>query len=581
MTAPTLRRRSTPATDHSTPDSSPGQSPRRQGRRSRPAVGHGFGLRMPTLRVAVGAEIVLAVIASTAVALGFSTQSILWAVLPLALLPFLVVAERSVLDWAATAIRYTSGTVPDVGVTCDHTESDGESFGVHWRGDRASCVLELRAPNGATTRLGREGALTDTSLDLTTLAQCLSQHDITLCSVDITSHGNRTASGSSATDVYEQLIGPLPAVSTRTVWVTVSIDVRANREAADLRGDGRTGASRTVGIATMRVARALEARGIHSRRLMSTDIRAAASHMCRGVAPDALTESWRSAPLPGVIDSGFGFDCRRIDDEVLAEVWSVPALSTTVVLRLTPSSVRGRVKVSGSCRFITRTSMPAPRLPAAVSMNGRHREGLLTSLPLAISAPGYDAPVRDLEYGHLQDLHIPTSGCGQLLGSDVGGHGIAARIHGFGLNTVLVAGELYLAQQLVFRAIATGARILIRTDRPHAWGPLVDSVAVPDRLRIEGGPHRPNTRFDVVVQDYSDSAIEPTPARTSGVTVITLTEHLPRTPMTDPDLTIVQPGAAGDRIQVRTGRHEIDLILVTISQETAFIGRPRSTRHSA
>jgi len=69
------------------------------------------------------------------------------------------------------------------------------------------------------------------------------------------------------------------------------------------------------------------------------------------------------------------------------------------------------------------------------------------------------------------------------------------------------------------------------------------------------------------------------PSRFDGTTVLTLTEHPSLTPMRDPDVSIVQPGAAGDRVLVRTSRHDIELILVTIAQETAFIGRPRSVRN--
>ena len=48
--------------------------------------------------------------------------------------------------------------------------------------------------------------------------------------------------------------------------------------------------------------------------------------------------------------------------------------------------------------------------------------------------------------------------------------------------------------------------------------------------------------------------------------------------MPDPDLSIVQPGAVGDVVHVRSSREQVDLTLVTIPQETAFIGRPRSLR---
>lgn len=547
------------------------------GRRSR----HSVGLRVPTLRRALGVEVVAVLVCSLALAARIPAQTALMVGVPLAVLPFFVFSGRTLLDWAITAFEYATGSVPTTGVTSDYTDPDGTTMGVHRLDSRASCVLELRPAPGATTRLGRSGATSDFSLDLSTLAHCLVQHDISLSGITVVSHGVRTASGSPATDVYEHLIGPLPAVASRTVWVTVTLDVRTNRDAVEARGGGHLGVHRTVSIATQRVARALQARGVDSRLLTRHDIRSAATHMCRGVPLDALTENWRSAPLPGVISTGFGLECRALDDSALADIWAVPALSTSVVLRLSPSATTDHIALSGSCGFVTRTAAPTPPLAGSVSMRGRQREALLTSLPLAITVPGRGDPVRDIPAARVAALRIPTSGCGQLVGSDSSGHGVAVRIHGSDLASVHVAGELYLAQQLVFRAIATGARILVRTDRPHAWGPLVDSVATPDRLLLDGGPHRTGTRIDLVVHDFSSEVDTPAPFRHDGITVLTLTEHSPRTPMSDPDVSIVQPGAAGDRIRLRTQRSETELVLVTIPQETAFIGRPRSLRQAS
>ncbi|MDJ0392733.1 type VII secretion protein EccE [Rhodococcus sp. G-MC3] len=540
---------------------------------------NGLWFRAPTLGRTVGVEIALTAVCAVAVLTDIQTRVVLGVALPLAVLPFVTVAGRTSLDWIHTAFRYLTGWVPAPGTTVDHAQGVENVYGVHWSGDRVSCVLELRPPAGTSTELGRSRARVDVALDLTTIARCLTQHDIAVDEIAVVSHGSRTSSGSPATEVYERLIGPLPAVAVRTVWVTVAVDVRTNGAAIEARGGGRAGASRTVLIAGERVARALESDGISSIMLSRSRIQSAASHQCRGVPYESLTESWTSAALPGVIDTGFGFDCRKIDNEVLADLWSTPALSTTTVLRLTPHRTAGHVFMSGSCNFVTRTARPSPRLPGAISMNGRQRQALLTSLPLGITAAGYADPAHRIGYEDASTLALPTAGCGQLLGSNASGHGVAMSVFGAGLGSVLVSGELYLAQQLAFRAIAVGARVLVRTDRPHAWGPLVDSVATPDRLRIDGGPHRSSSRIDLVVRDFSDAVDAPGGPGTDTATVLTLTEHLPRTPMTDPDLSIIQPGAAGDRIHVRTSRDDIELVLVTIPQETAFIGHPRSVRH--
>lgn len=548
--------------------------------RRRPTPARSSVFRAPTLRRALGVEVFAVLICLSAVVAELPPLTVVLCALPFALLPFVVVGGRPLLDWGFTSARYLAGTVPSTGVTTEYIDGDGTAVGVHRRGSMVSCVLELLPTPGAITRLGRSTAVTDSAFDLGDLTESLVQHDISLSRIDIVSHGSRTAPGSPATDVYENLIGPLPAVSARSVWVTVTLDERKNRDAVDARGGGRDGVDRTITIATRRVARALEAGRVRTRTLTRSEIHAAASRMCRGTSFESLTQRWSFAPLPGVIRTGFGIDCRGLDTETLENLWSVPASTSTVVLRMQPSPGVGGVLLSGSCGFVTRSAVPTPSIPRPVSMRGRQREALLTSLPLAITARGYADPVRSIDHDHAAQLRLPTSGCGQLLGSDASGHGVAARIHGTDIGSVHVAGELYLAQQLVFRAVATGARILIRTDRPHAWGPLVDSLATPERLRIDGGPHRTGTRVDLVVHDFSDTMSTPGQVRNDGVTVLTLTEQISRTPMSDPTVSIHQPGAAGDRIRVRTSASEVELVLVTVPQETAFIGRPRSLRRS-
>ncbi|MGB2950261.1 MAG: type VII secretion protein EccE [Rhodococcus sp. (in: high G+C Gram-positive bacteria)] len=548
-------------------------------RRSRSGVRLGIGLRVPTLRRLVCIELVLALLCAAAIAAGFSMRTVLVVAVLTTAIPFVTTAGRTPFDWAVTAIRYASGWAPSVGTTTDHIDVDGNPFGVHRNGDLVSCILELRPAEGAATRLGRAGATTDSTLDLGTLARCLTQHDISLSGIDVVSHGRRTASGTPAADVYERLIGPLPAVADRTVWVTVTADLRSNTEAVRVRGGGSVGAAATVRIATERVARALDAQGVASTVLTRNQIRDAVSHLCRGVTTDDLTQNWRTAPLPGAAATGYEIDCRAIDEELLADVWATPSLSTTVSLRLTPGAADEQVNLSGFCNLVTRSGAPALDAPGLSSMNGRHRLALLLTLPIAVPAPGHTEPGRRIARTRASELSPPTSGCGQLLGSDASGHGIATRMHGRGVRSVLVAGELYLAQQLVFRAVATGARILVRTDRPHAWRPLVDSLATPDNLRIDDGARRNGPSIDLVVQDFTDAVDVGLPSRFDGTTVLTLTEHPSLTPMRDPDVSIVQPGAAGDRVLVRTSRHDIELILVTIAQETAFIGRPRSVRN--
>ncbi|OZC99238.1 type VII secretion protein EccE [Rhodococcus sp. 06-235-1A] len=549
-------------------------------------------LAAPTVRRVIAAEIAASVTSLTLLAAQVRPLWALTAAAAVALVPFVTVLRRPVLAWLRVIWRFAANRSPAVGVTTDHTTTDdtgatGRSVGVHWQRDTVTCALEIVPPKHATTVLGRANADTQYALPVDALASCLQQHDIGVSSIDVVALGFRSAPGSVATDVYEALIGPLPAVALRTEWVAVTLDLRANARAIEARGGGRPGAARTAVVATTRVQRALQAEGLSSRLLTGAELRSALLHLCRGVSTDDLTQTWSTAPLPGVSSTGFGIDYGAMDSEDIATLWATPSLGTTMSLHLEPARGSGSLRVRGSCRFATRTPIAKPRVRGLTSLSGSQRDGIFAQLPLAVAGLKSLSPTRILDVSALNELALPVTGCGQLLGSDAGGNGVAARLFGPGIARVRIAGELYLAQQVLFRAIATGARVLVRTDRPHAWRSLLDAIGAPDRLSVDGNTARARSSHDVLLLDFADGSEPPEQQNLSGVTVISLTEHVPRNnrierepllPRQEPTLSIVQPRASGDRIRVRSGQLDVELTLVTIAQETAFIGRPRSLR---
>lgn len=541
----------------------------------------------PTLRRVITAEIAAV---TTSLALLAAQVRPLWALVAaaaVAVLPFLTVRRRPIVDWFRVLWRFLTNRFPDAGVTTDHRDATGRAVGVHWQRSTVTCIIEILPPEHTTTVLGRASADTRYNLPIETLASCFRQHDIAVSSIDITALGFRSSPGSAATEAYEGLIGPLPAVASRTVWVAVTLDVRANAQAIEARGGSRTGAARTAVVASTRVLRALESGGLTSRLLTTAELRAAVLHLCRGVGTDDLTQTWSTAPLPGVSSVGYGIDCNAITSEDIATLWSTPSLGTTMTFHLQPARDKEKLRIRGSCRFAARTRVAKPSVRGLTSMSGSQRDGVFAQLPLAVPGLTSLSPSRTLEVSRLAELDLPVSGCGQLMGSDATGHGVAVRLFGAGLARVRIAGELYLAQQLMFRAIATGARVLVRSDRPHAWRSLLDAIGAPDRLSVDGHTIRTRTSYDVILNDFTDG-FEPTDQRRlSGVTVMSLTEHVPRHDGTEQarglprpgwDVSIIQPHASGDRIRVLSGPLDVELTLVTIPQETAFIGRPRSLR---
>ncbi len=96
-------------------------------------------------------------------------------------------------------------------------------------------------------------------------------------------------------------------------------------------------------------------------------------------------------------------------------------------------------------------------------------------------------------------------------------------------------------------------------------------MGVPDRLRVSGQGGGLEGAFNTVVFD----GVEGLPPR-AGVTAIYVYGHPRQWPRIDPEISIVQPFALGDKITVETGRTRVELTLVTIASETSFIGRPRA-----
>ncbi|WP_280311321.1 type VII secretion protein EccE [Nocardia abscessus] len=493
-----------------------------------------------------------------------------------ALIPLIPVAKRTMLDWIATWGRYLTRRDYEIGDTVDYRGTDGRSLGLYWDGSRVVTVVEVLPPPGGLTRIARTTVHASHLLPLAELAKCLNQHDILLSGIDIISHGHRSRSGTPAGKIYESLLGPLPATAHRTVWLAISFDAVACPEATARRGGGAEGASRAVTIATQRIMRTLEDADCNARILTAPEIRKAVLQITSGYDPRALEHRWRYAEIGNSVNVGSAVDPKRLDSDLLAQLWVAPSRGTTVAVRLRPGNSAESVNIGAAWRLTARELPERSELPGMVSMNGRHRDGLLAHLPIAV--PGVDDTVPMIEHliDVVDDLHLPSSGCGQLIGSDDEGNGVAVRIVGAGISTVYVAGELYLAQQLVFRALAVGERILIRTDRARSWENLVTTIGNPERLTIAVETHQSDAGFTATVVD---GVLAPAPH--AGVTTIYVTGDPMGWPASRPDLAIHQPGAIGNHVVLRTGTAQVDLTLVSIPSEATYIGQPRGRRAMA
>lgn len=288
------------------------------------------------------------------------------------------------------------------------------------------------------------------------------------------------------------------------------------------------------------------------------------------VDPVLLEEERDAVRLPGGLSRASVVEPGHLDRATLTRVWSEPLSSATITVRLRPGFEPGTVRVGAVMRGTSRSPEPGRRMPGTRRLWSRELDGLLASTPTAAAGLEDLVPLRTVQLGDADALTLPVTGCGQVVGADESGAAVSARVTGRGVRTVYVAGELYLAQQLVFRSVAIGARVAIHTDRASAWRPLL-AAAGPDRLRLGGGERG----FDTIVYDGVRPAAVP-----AGATAIHVHADPDRWPRERPDVSILQPGAAGDRVVLTAGGRRVSLSLVSVGAEAAFLGRPRTGERS-
>ncbi|MFI9506351.1 type VII secretion protein EccE [Nocardia sp. NPDC052566] len=464
---------------------------------------------------------------------------------------------------------------------------EGGSYGMRWDGGMLITMLRVDTPPDGLTLL-RPGALsTDQVIPLTEIAKCLGQFDLALASIDVISTGARTVGDSSVAQLYGRILGPLPAIAHRTVWLVLRLDPLANAEAVDNRGGGGTGALRAAIIATRRVANRLAARDISVSVLTAGEMNSAVRELTRGIALEDFTETPKSLVHDGVHLTSYEIGPELVGERGFADIWATPSLGTTVTVRLRPGRGNSRdtaaqppITVGALVRFDTREVPEIPPVPGLRPLPGRQYRALLDCLPTRAgggeveSAGNYHGPL-----SALAGIELPTAGCGQLIGADNAGQGIAVPLIGEGTRHLEVIGKLDLAQQVILRAIALGAHTIVHTDRPEAWNSMVANVDSAHSLslapRFAGAPQGPpapptaahrNSATVVVFDGIAPATL------TGGATIVHI--RAPEEPRGQfgADIVLTQDPAAPNLITVRTPNASATVNMVTTPDEMWYIG---------
>ncbi|GAB3129267.1 hypothetical protein GCM10027289_11150 [Tsukamurella serpentis] len=369
--------------------------------------------------------------------------------------------------------------------------SGGGEIGVRRTDRLLTCLIRIAPsrPEVVSLLAPQQGGL-----PLERIAHLLQHTDTPLSRIDVLITGGR-APGTAVRPLlrYQQLLGPLARWSAAEVLLAVTVDPQACAAACGRRGGGPQAQLRVAALAAQRTVDVLREAGMTASPLRPDQV--AAEHIW--APPEAQYAD------PGAVAQG---DLRHL----LTEGGS------------------GRAAISVRADGDHRVRVGAWRLPAGDETRPPRRTGREVSGVV----------------GALSCLEIPVAGCGQVLGGDTAGNPVAVRLHGPGVRTVWAAVADDPALQLVERAVATGARVLVVTGRPAMWEPLVSWVGSPHDLWISGwrypdGAAVDTGRYTVTVLDGTASGLTPGSVEPSG-TVWRI--EAPRiSPVAEADVVLSQP----------------------------------------
>jgi type VII secretion protein EccE len=442
----------------------------------------------------------------------------------------------------------------------DVPTADGAQIGFRWDGTTLLSLLEIDENPQALTVMEPGTTVSGEVVPVQALVDCLRQFDITLDSIDVISQGARSSGHTAVAAVYDAVLGPLPAIAQRSVWVAVRFDPSRCAEAVRRRGGGRDGILRTATTATRRVANRLTESGLRPRILGATEIALATNQLSDGVNLATVDETWDVCRDGRFRLCSFAVESEMLTTAGLGVLWTVPSYSTTVCLSLRGDDDPDLVKVRGIARFDSDFGVPVS-LPGLIHLRGYQFSALACSLPI----PAPTRPVEHWAFGRrdedLRDLAVPASGCGQVIGADDEGRAVALPLFGPQIGRVEISGTLHLAQQAVLRALALGARVLVHSRRPGLWRAMVDEVDDHDLLwvadfnrgAIQAGSDR----------NYSVEMFDGLPERSvrAGVTsIVVATPNTAVTPTADVALELVSLEDATVKVSTRAGSAVVTMV---------------------
>ncbi|WP_019202385.1 type VII secretion protein EccE [Tsukamurella sp. 1534] len=368
----------------------------------------------------------------------------------------------------------------------------GGDIGVRRESGLLTAVLRITPPAPRLITPQRRDA---PSVPLAALAGLLRHGDTPAARIDVLVNGGRAPSGAERPrGRYQNLTGPITAWAVADVRIAITIDPVDCAGALARRGGDEL---RVAAIAAQRLADVLAGEGVPSTPVTARDT---------GPGP--------STPPDGAVPA----DPDRLADGDIDHLIAAAASVGTAAISLRRGA-GDDVRVGAW--------LCAPDADPGRPLRGDHNA--------AGTVPS------------LRRFHQPLAGCGQLVGADATGGPVTVRLHGPGVRTVWAAVADDPARQLVERAVATGARVLLVTGRPAMWEPLVSWTGSPENLWISGWRYPPEPHLSVLSPaDYTVTVLDGTaaglqPGSVEPAGTVWRIETAGISPVTEADVVLSQP----------------------------------------
>jgi type VII secretion protein EccE len=446
---------------------------------------------------------------------------------------------------------------------------DGSHIGFHWDGKILTSLVRILEDAQALTVMEPEMTVGGQMISAQTVADCLRQFDIGLDSIDVISQGARSHGHSQLGSVYEAVLGPLPAVARRSMWMTIRFDPTLCPDAVRHRGGGWQGIVRTAVTATRRVANRLSDAGLRTHIMAAADIVQATTQLSHGVDLDTVDETWNACHDGRFTMRSYCFKPPMFTNAGVGLLWTVPSDSTTVCISLRRDERNDAIKLRGLVRFDGYRHTQV-KLGDLGHLPGRQYAALMCSLPLPSPRRPVPAWVFARGVEAVTDLLLPVAGCGQVVGADEHGRAIALQLFGAQVQRVEMCGTLHLAQQVVLRSLALGARVRVHSRRPAAWHSMVEQVGDEKLLTINGcngDAGRPGANRSYPVEMF-DGVPEQTV--TQGVTLM-IVKPSRTAPSREADVSLHLLDHNRDLVQVATRTASVLVTMVATPDEMRYI----------